>query len=60
MHNLNFKELAKHKILNVEFVDFQADVVKASLDTVFMGRRTTKIWTFSYEDFRKIMNRGYI
>ena len=60
MHNNNFTELSRHKILTIESVVFKDNVVKAILTTSHFNRVTTKPFWFSYKDYLKTIEKMYI
>ena len=60
MHSNSFLDLSRHKILDIESVEFKANEVATILTVVHFNRITTAPYWFSYEDFKKVTNKGYI
>jgi len=60
MYNLEFEELSKHKILNIESVVVEGELVKIILTTSHFDRVTTKPYWFTRKEYLKVIERMYI
>ena len=60
MHNINFLELAKVKIVKVVKVECDGRCIIADLVTTHFGRRTQKRYKFGVDEWETIKERGWI
>ena len=60
MHNNNFNELSKHKIVEINSVVFQDNVIKAVFTTKQFNRITMKPYWLTRSDYEKVIERMYI
>ena len=60
MHNINFLELAKVKIVKVVGVERDGQCIIADLVTSHFGRRTQKRYKFDTDEWETIKERGWI
>jgi len=60
MHEINFLELSKVKIIEIVNVEIDNDIVVATLITSHFNRVTEKPFMFDKSEWEKVKKRGYV
>lgn len=60
MHEINFLETSKERVVDIVKVEYKDDHVTAILVTEQFGRRTRKPFIFTVDEWERIRKRGYV